>query len=306
MIFPPKLDRGDTVALICPSSPLSEKENIDLLAELVEQLGYRVWVGDSCRAATPCGHSAASPQLRSRDINRAFADSDIKGIWCARGGSTAWQVLPLLDYELIAANPKPFIGFSDVTTLHLALQQRCGLVTYHGPTANRTVRWKRGEDTFSWPALLAALEMEDHFTVINPPGEEIGVLRGGAAEGRLIGGNMSLVAASVGTPWQIESRDRVLFLEDVGEAVYSLERMLFKLKYAGILGDAAAIVLGAFTSCRNAYQEGYGPEELLRDFFADWEKPVLFNVRSAHCDPMLTLPMGAWCRVEDGTMTVFR
>ena len=114
----------------------------------------------------------------------------------------------------------------------------------------------------------------------------------------LIGGNLALVTASVGTPWQIDSKDRILYLEDVGEAVYSLERMLAKLRYAGILDSAAGIVLGAFTSCRNAYRAEYGPEELMRDFFSDFSKPVLYNVRSAHCDPMSTLPMGMWCCLE--------
>lgn len=306
MRFPSELKKGGTVALVSPSSPLSEQENVDLLAAAVEELGYRVRIGASCRGAASCGYSAASPELRAADLHSAFADPGVDAIWCTRGGSTAWQLLPLLDAELIRANPKPLIGFSDVTTLHLFLQQRCGLVSYHGPTANRTLRWKEGKDTFSWPALLAALEMGEELPILDPPGEEIALLRPGRAEGELIGGNLSLVAASVGTPWQVESAGRILFLEDVGEAVYSLERMLCKLKYAGILDAASGILLGAFTSCRNAYRSDYGPEALLRDFFADHGKPVLYNCRSAHCDPMLTLPMGARCVMENGMVTVYR
>ena len=306
MIFPAKLKKGDTVALLSPSSPLSEKENVDLLAANVEALGYRARIGASCRGAAPCGYSAASPQLRADDIHAAFADPDVKAVWCTRGGSTAWQLLPLLDYDLIRANPKAFIGFSDVTSLHLALQQRCGLVTFHGPTANRTLRWGEGKDTFSWPALRSVLGMEGEMRVQNPPGEEIISLRPGRAEGELIGGNLSLVAASVGTPWQIDTKERILYLEDVGEAVYSLERMLCKLKYAGIFDSAAAVMLGAFTSCRNAYREDYGPDELMSDFFAEFDKPVLYNIRSAHCDPMVTLPMGARCVVEGSAVTLFR
>jgi len=307
MRFPPKLKKGDMLALISPSSPLQAQEPVEAIAAAVEALGFRVWIGDSCRGSAACGYAAASPEIRARDIHRAFADPEIKGIWCTRGGSTAWQLLPLLDYELIAANPKPLIGFSDVTTLHLALQQRCGLVTYHGPTANRTLRWG-ADDAFSWPNLWSVLQMEDMLAVENPPEEAIQTLRPGCAEGTLIGGNLSLVAASVGTPWQIDAADRILFLEDVGEGVYSLERMLAKLRYAGILDSAAGIVLGAFTSCRNAYRAEYGPEELMRDFFADYRKPVLYNVRSAHCAPMSTLPMGAWCRMDadSGTLTFHR
>ena len=130
----------------------------------------------------------------------------------------------------------------------------------------------------------------------------------GRASGVLTGGNLSLVTASVGTPWQINAKGRILCLEDVGEAVYSLDRMLSQLRYAGILEDAAGLVFGPFSNCRNAYRESYGPEELLRDFFAGWRKPVLYNVRSAHCSPMVTLPLGAMCTVDGdkGTITIAR
>ena len=306
MIFPPKLERGDLVALVSPSSPLTADQPIETIASAVESLGFRVWIGDSCRCADPSGYAAAPAAVRARDINAAFGDPGIRAIWCTRGGSTAWRLLPLLDYELIAANPKPFIGFSDVTTLHMALQQRCGLVTFHGPTANRTLGWER--DCFSWPHLLEVVNMEGDLVIENPPEEPILALRPGQAAGELTGGNLSLVAASLGTPWQVDARDRILYLEDVGEAVYALERMLDQLRRAGVLDAAAGVVLGAFTSCRNAYREDYGPLELLRDFFSGFPKPVLCNVRSAHCSPMVTLPMGAMCRVdgERGTMAVSR
>jgi len=303
MIIPPKLKKGDTVALISPSSPLQAQEPIEAIAAGVEALGFRVWIGESCRGAGKSGYSASSPEIRVQDIHRAFSDENIHAIWCTRGGSTAWQTLPLLDYDLIASHPKPFIGFSDVTTLHMAFQQRCGLVTYHGPTANRVLRWGE-KDGFSWPSLWSVLNMDGELEIQNPPGEAVQTLCPGSVEGQLIGGNLALVAASVGTPWQIDTKDRILYLEDVGEAVYSLERMLAKLRYAGILDSAAGIVLGAFTSCRNAYRAEYGPEELMRDFFSDFSKPVLYNVRSAHCDPMSTLPMGMWCRLEGNGPTL--
>ena len=306
MIFPPKPKKGDTILLVSPSSPLKAEEPIERIARAVEERGFRVRVGASCRGQTACGYAAASAAARARDINMAFADPAIKGIWCTRGGSTAARMLPLLDYELIRANPKPLLGFSDVTSLHMALQQRCGLVTYHGPTANRLLQFEEGD--WSWESLAAAMGMGEQLAVANPPEEAIAALRPGTACGELIGGNLSLVAASLGTPWEIDAAGRVLYLEDVGEAVYALERMLAQLMYAGVLDSAAAVVLGPFTSCRNAYREDYGPEALLRDFFADYPKPVIANVRSGHCMPMVTLPMGAWCRVDgdSGALTVFR
>ncbi|MCI9037828.1 MAG: LD-carboxypeptidase [Oscillospiraceae bacterium] len=304
MIFPPQCKKGGTVLLTALSSPLTGGQSIADIAAGVEGLGFRVQVGETCQASTARGYAAAPPELRARELHNAFASPGIDAIWCVRGGSTAWQLLPLLDSGLIAANPKPFIGFSDVTTLHMALQQRCGLVSYHGPTANRVPDW--GTDRFSWPGLLSALEMTGALPIENPPGEPIHVIRPGRAQGELVGGNLSLVVQSLGTPDQLDAAGRILYLEDVGEAVYSLERMLDQLRRAGVLGAAAGLVFGAFTSCRNAYREGFGPEELLRELFRDWPAPVVYNLRSAHCSPMVTLPLGAACTLDGDMITAFR
>lgn len=304
MRFPKRLEKGDPILLVSLSSPLSEDQPVENIAAEVEKLGFRVKIGASCRASTPSGYAAAPAEVRAADLNGGFADPEIDAIWCTRGGSTAWQILPLLDYPAIAAHPKSFIGFSDVTTLHLAIGQRCGFVTFHGPMANWFLDWE--EDSFSWQSLWSALQMGACLEITNPPGEEIKTLRPGCACGRLTGGNLSLVTTSVGTPWQIDARGCILYLEDVGEDVYALEEMLWQLKAAGILDSAAGLVFGAFTKCGNAYRADYGPEALLRNFFAGWRKPILYNVRSAHCTPMVTLPMGTMCTIDGGAgrMTV--
>lgn len=297
MTIPPPLKPGGTVFLTAPSSPLSDSQPAADIAAAVERLGFRAVVGASCIApATARGYAAAPPAVRAAELNRAFADPGVDAVWCVRGGSTAWQLPPLLDAGCIAAHPKPFIGFSDVTTLHLFLQRRCGLVSFHGPTANRILSW--GGDDFSWRSLRAALSMGPCLPLENPPGEPVRVLRPGRARGRLTGGNLSLVVQTLGTPEQIDARGKILFLEDVGEAVYAIERMLHQLCRAGVLGAAAGLLFGDFTGCRNAYRAEYGPEALLADFFRDWPGPVVCNVRSAHCTPMATLPLGAVCRVE--------
>lgn len=297
MTIPPPLKPGGTVFLTAPSSPLSDSQPAADIAAAVERLGFRAVVGASCIApATARGYAAAPPAVRAAELNRAFADPGVDAVWCVRGGSTAWQLPPLLDAGCIAAHPKPFIGFSDVTTLHLFLQRRCGLASFHGPTANRVLSW--GGDDFSWRSLRAALSMGPCLPLENPPGEPVRVLRPGRARGRLTGGNLSLVVQTLGTPEQIDARGRILFLEDVGEAVYAIERMLHQLCRAGVLGAAAGLLFGDFTGCRNAYRAEYGPEALLADFFRDWPGPVVCNVRSAHCTPMATLPVGAVCRVE--------
>lgn len=307
MTFPPELRQGGTVLLTAPSSPLIADQPVEAIAGAVERLGFHVIIGTSCTARpSSSGYAAAAPAIRAEDINRGFANSSVNAIWCVRGGETAWQMLPYLNYAVIAAHPKPFIGFSDITTLHLAIQQRCGLVTFHGPTANRVPDWD--EDDFSWRSLQAALHMRSCLTIENPPDEPIKPLRPGRACGVLTGGNLSLAVQTMGTPEQIDARGKILYLEDVGEEVYALERMLNQLLRGGVLGSAAGLVFGAFTGCPNHRREEYGPEELLREFFCSWPKPVLYNLRSAHCSPMVTLPMGAMCIIDGsaGTMTVSR
>lgn len=307
MMFPPKLPPGGTILLAAPSSPLPADQPVERIAHELESMGFQVKIGASCLAGpTPCGYAAAPAAVRAGDLNRGFTSPEVDAIWCVRGGSTAWQVLPLLDYAAIAAHPKPFIGFSDVTTLHLALQRRCGLVTFHGPTANRVLGWEA--DDFSWSSLRAALALEEALEIRNPPGVPIRSLRPGRAQGLLTGGNLSLVVQTLGTPDQIDAGGRVLYLEDVSEAVYALERMLCQLFRSGVLESAAALVFGSFERCSNAYAPGYGPEELLADLFAGWPGPVLTGVRSAHCSPMVTLPLGCLCDVDGdrGTITVRR
>lgn len=307
MIFPAPLAPGGTVLLAAPSSPLTKDQPVENIAAAVEALGFRVRTGASCTAEPgPSGYAAALPEIRADDINQGFADPAIGAIWCVRGGETAWQLLPYLDYSVIRKHPKPLIGFSDITTLHLAIQQNAQIVTFHGPTANRALTWD--SDSFSWTSLWDTMHMRGSLSIRNPPGEPVVPLRPGTACGPLTGGNLSLTAQTMGTPQQIDSRGKILYLEDVGEEVYALERMLDQLLRGGILHKAAGLIFGAFTNCTNARREDYGPEQLLRDLFRNWNRPVLLNLRSAHCSPMVTLPMGTLCKIDGnaGTITCFR
>ena len=306
MIFPPALRRGGRVLLVAPSSPLPECEPVEDIARAVEKLGYVPVIGQSCLEQHHSGYASAPLEVKAADIMRGFTDPSIDALWCVRGGSSAWQLPGHIDFSVIHHHPKPFIGFSDATTLHLAMNQHSALVTYHGPTANRLLQW--GEEDHAWSSLRRALEMEERLVVENPPEEPIVPLRPGRAVGKLIGGNLSLIAQSIGTPWQPFCDGKILYIEDVGESVYALERMLVQLRWAGLFDRAAGMVLGAFTRCTNSYRQEYGPWDLMRDFFADVDVPVLGNVRSAHCDHMVTLPMGALCRIDAdrAVMEIFR
>lgn len=308
MIFPPAFHPGDTVALVATSSPPSPQQAEEVIKRTVaalEQRGYQVWQAPSLGVRTERGYAAAPADMRAADLHAAFRDPRIRAVWAIRGGSTAMELLPLLDYDLIRANPKPFIGFSDVTALHAVLPQRCGFVTFHGPVAKHLAE---EPEAFTLQSLFRTLDMGGSLTVENPPGAPLRPLRGGRAEGELTGGNLSLLSALMGTPYEPDVRGKLLFLEDVGEAVYRLDRMLRQLRFGGLFDAAAGVVLGDFTRCRNGYREEYGAAELLRDFFADYDKPVLAGLKAGHCRPTLTLPMGCRCRLDadEASLTLLR
>lgn len=294
LTLPPILQRGDTVALVAPASPASP-ERWRGAKRALERLGYQVRLGER-RSAAPSGYAAGTPGERAAELNRLFADPEIRGIWCVRGGYTAASLLPLLDYEGIARTPKVFVGYSDITCLHTAINQRCGFVTYHGPMGATDLAEQSHPETLA--SLGAALAGEDRFR--NPGGTPLTGLRRGEARGVLTGGNLTLIASRLGTPWALEPEGKLLFLEEVGEPVPALERLLTQLADAGVFDRAAGVLLGSFSECKNRFWPEYGPMELFRDFFRDYPKPVLAGLRCGHCCPNGTLPLGRMCRVDSG------
>ena len=290
--LPPPLRRGDTVALLAPASP-GTPERWRAGQRALEHLGYQVVPGDRLPPESG-GFAAGSARARAEQLNRAFSDPEIRGIWCLRGGYTAAQLLPLLDYGAIARHPKVFVGYSDITCLHTALNHRCGFVTYHGPMAASDLAEQPHPETTA--SLCAALAGERRF--YNPESGTLRCLRPGTAEGLLTGGNLTLVASRLGTPWALEPEGKLLFLEDVGEPVPVLERLLTQLRDAGVFREAAGVLLGTFTDCKNRFWPEYGPMELCRDFFRDYPKPVLAGLCCGHCRPTGTLPLGRLCRVD--------
>lgn len=294
LTLPPALRPGDTVALVAPASPASP-ERWRGAKQALERLGYRVRLGER-RSAAPSGYAAGPPKARAEELNRLFADPEIRAIWCVRGGYTAARLLPLLDYPRIAGTPKVFVGYSDITCLHGALNQRCGFVTYHGPMAATDLAEQPNPETVA--SLRAALAGESCFC--DPGGKPLSCLRPGEARGILTGGNLTLIASQLGTPWALEPEGKVLFLEEVGEPVPALERLLTQLADAGIFERAAGVLLGSFSGCKNRFWPEYGPMELFRDFFRDCSKPVLAGLSCGHCCPNGTLPLGRMCQVDGG------
>lgn len=300
MIFPDKLKKGHTVGIIAPSSPVT-REEADLCKELVEDMGYKVKMG-KCTYRSIHGYSAGTGEERAEDINKMFADKDVKAIWCIRGGDTSSHVMDKLDYKMISKNPKIFVGYSDVTNLHVNFNQRCNLITFHGPMVKSNML--NDFDDFTKDSFKKALNMEDELILYNPKGEDFKVMAKGYAEGTIVGGNLALLTSMIGTPYEIDTKGKILFIEDVDEAVRRLDRMMYQLKYSNKLNEAEGIILGEFTDCVNTRDESYTVYEMLKDILADYKKPVMYNIKSGHCYPMSTIPLGARCIMDTKSKTI--
>lgn len=286
-----RLQKGDTIGIIGPSGAVRREGAVDRAAEYAKGLGFNVKLGESANAHY--GYLSGTDALRARDLNAMFADPQVDAIVCTRGGYGTMRMLDLLDYELIRANPKIFVGFSDITALHIAFLEKCGLVTFHGPMATT---WNdEFPDGFTQDAFYAAVMNAKPLGALhNAPGYGVrSTVNPGCAEGLLVGGNLSLIAGTIGTPYEIDTKGRILFIEEVGERTYCVDRMLTQLRLAGKFDDCAGIVFGDFKDCPVEYPEfGLTLEEVIRDVAAPCAKPIFTGLQSGHCTPKLTLPFG--------------
>lgn len=302
---PRRLRPGATVALIAPASPVSDEKIAKALANMAA-LGYTVREGTSLRARH--GHLAGTDTQRLADLHEAFENPDVEAVWCIRGGYGCTRLLPMLDYDLIRRHPKTFIGYSDVTALHLAIGRKTGLVTFHGPVAaadfpENTLRHFR-----------AALIDPQPGYVLAAPGatEDLPdewyrpfVLAPGKAAGRLTGGNLSLLAALAGTPFEPSFRDKIVFIEDVGEQPYRIDRLLTQLLQATDLRQAAGIALGVFAECtaKNA-QFSLTLEETLRDRLGGLGMPAVYGLPFGHVAHQATFPYGMPAALDADNQTL--
>ncbi len=295
MIFPENVRKGDLVGIIAPSSP-TPPDRVKKCRAFLESEGYRVKEGRGIYE-NQHGYIAGPCEDRLRDIHDMFSDPRVKAIFCLRGGDTSCYVVDKLDMNLIRANPKIFMGYSDITSYHVRMNQEADLITFHGPMVSSNML--ENFDAFTRRSLEEALALGEngHMRLENPEGEPFRTLRPGRAEGALAGGNLALICSMLGTPYAVDTRDKILFIEDVGESTAHVDRMLHQLMHTGKLQDAAGVLVGDFSEQSNKHDPSYLVEQLIGDFFADYDKPVIYNVLSGHCYPMSTLPLGARCRM---------
>ncbi len=299
---PSNLRRGDPVALIAPSSPVTE-EKMEVALQSIRFLGLEPVPFPSCFLKN--GYLSGTDEARAMDVNDAFSDPTIRGIFCLRGGYGATRILPSLDYESIECNPKFFAGYSDITALHIVLNDRCKMITYHAPMP---ARGYHSLDYFSLESLSSAIF--HGFTpgkVQNPPHEDIEIVHSGICTGRITGGNLSVMVASLGSPYQIDTKGKILFIEDTGELPYRIDRNLTALRLAGKLQESQGIILGTFSDIPD--QDEGGCETLpLREIFRQMIEPLgipaVSNLRCGHIYPQITLPMGAMAELNATEGTV--
>ena len=292
------LEPGDTVGLVSPSSATDDSFSLQLAREAMEALGFKVRTG--AHYAARRGHLAGTDAERAGDINAMFGDAAVKAIVCVRGGSGAARLLPLLDYALIRRNPKALLGYSDITALHCAIQAKTGLVTFHGPIGSGS--WNAfNVDQFR--RVLLQRELVEYRNPVEADDELVPrknrtiTLRGGTARGELVGGNLSVLVALAGSPYLPDFRGRILFLEDVGEAPYRVDRMFSTLKLMGALDGIAGFVFGQCTDCEPG--DGYGSlslEQILDDYIGPLRVPAYRGALVGHIREQFILPVGG--RVE--------
>jgi len=270
-IFPPRFAPGDTIGIAAPASPPEKPEIIDEVIQRFTYLGFKLKPGKNVRQRN--GYLAGSDEQRAADINDLFADPEVKAIFALRGGYGSCRILPLLDYDLIRANAKPFIGYSDITAMHLAILAKSGLVTFHGSNASSAftepnIATCRGilmggrrppGDGAAEPAhgdsglpdeggSMVLFSRETH-------GSNLKTILPGRAEGQLLGGNMTCLLRLLATPYAPDFRGAILFLEDTGEKAYRVDGMFTHLRLAGILEQISGLVLGQFDHTDPAEQE---------------------------------------------------
>ena len=294
-IKPPVLKKGDTIGIVAPASYF-QRQDFESGCEVLRQMGYKPVYDDSIFNRDL--YFAGSVERRARELEETFVRDDVKAILCARGGYGSNYLLPALDIKKIAAHPKIFIGYSDLTTLLTHFCDEAGMVTFHGPMVAKDFAKADGLDLASWQAALGGADNWGRDF-----GADSGVkpLVPGSAEGVLYGGCLSMLVASLGTPYEIHTEGTILFIEDLATKPFQIDRMLMHLKLAGKLDAVRGIIFGEMLDCIQAPGQGYTLEEVVMRVIGQLGVPVAYGVRSGHVSRQnITLPIGVSARLNVG------
>lgn len=298
LLLPPRLPAGGTIGLVAPAGVLRSRNQVREATESLEALGFRVKVGRQVLARY--GFLAGTDEQRARDLMAMFLDPEVDAIVTMRGGWGAARILPLLDYAEIAAHPKPLVGFSDITSLLLAIYARTGLVTFHGPVGVST--WSG----FTAQSFVQTLVDGEPPTVVRETRsgrDRTETVRPGVAEGPLVGGNLMVIAAMAGTGYLPEFDGHVVFFEEVDEQAYRLDRLLIQLEQAGVLRQPAAVLFGQCSRCSSG-GSSWTAAQAIRERLATYACPTAMGMPIGHVSPVYTLPIGLPARADTAAGTI--
>ena len=305
--LPPRLKRGDKVGLAAPAAFVADRFGLEELDHVITAMGLKPVHGEHVLERN--GYLAGDDRARASDLNRMFADPEIRAIFAVRGGWGVQRMLPYVDWEIVRANPKLVIGYSDITALHLAIAKQAGFTTIHGPNASaswpqdvweafRAIAFDASTQTYNMPEMPEAM--------LGMRGPRARTFGKGKARGRLLGGNLTVLASLVGTPWLPDFTGRLLFLEDIGEAEYRIDRMLTQIGQAGILDACEGVVFGECTRCSNP-DGGLGNftlYEVLDHHLGRLGKPAFQGPRFGHISDNFPLPVGTMAEIDANAGTI--
>ncbi|MHA7138922.1 S66 peptidase family protein [Rossellomorea arthrocnemi] len=298
VIKPARLKKGDTIGVIAPASP-PKAEPLKKALSFLEELGLDIKLGKSVHKKY--GYLAGYDQERIEDIHMMFKDREVKAIICACGGFGTGRIVSQLDYNLIEENPKIFWGYSDITFLHTAIHQQTGLVTFHGPMLSSDIGLS-GVHALSKKSFEQLFRSEDiEYT------NKLSMLETvveGAASGPVIGGNLTLLVSTLGTPFEVDTKGKILFIEDIDEEPYKVDRMMNQLKMAGKFHDASGIIIGDFKNCvPEKREQSLTLDEVLKEHILDAGKPALKGFLIGHSSPSIAIPLGSMGRMNTYNQT---
>lgn len=297
-----QIRNGDLIGLISPASTIADPGRINSGVTYLERLGYRVVVGK--HVLKTYGYLAGTDEERAEDIHSMFANPDVRGIFCIRGGYGTPRLLSLLDYRLIRNNPKVFVGYSDITALQLALWRRCGLVSFQGPMLG--VDMAAPMDGYTEELFWRLLTRNTRAGHVLNTGEPVVVRRPGKVSGTLLGGNLALICAIMGTPYQPRFDGAMLFFEDIGEEPYRIDRMFTQLRHAGAFRRARGLLTGQFSDVepKDPSKPSLSLEEVLVETAEYAGIPFLSNLPFGHEPRKMTIPIGIRARLDSEARTL--
>lgn len=308
-ILPPSLKSGDLIAIVFPASfpDLDDEKAEELLikqAQWLQAQGYRTIFYP--KKVTRIGYLAGTDIERAEALMNAWKNEEVKAIWCFQGGYGTPRILDRLDYEIIKTHPKIFIGMSDITALHQAIQQKTGLVTFLGPVLKyfNSQIMTDFDDKYAFSSFTDLLVNQTSGEAIFPLKFDIKVIRPGLAKGKLVGGNLSIITALCGTKWQLDTKGKILILEDISESVYKIDRMLWQLEKSGLLDQPAAVILASWENCKPNHNYSLTLEQVFEHYFKNAKYPVISGFPSGHVQQQLTVPLNTMLEIDTTTKKV--